>query len=126
MEAMLHEFARVVALGIEAVAIVIIAAGAIEAVIGIIRYVLQPGPDKGQERRRVWLEFARWLVAGLTFQMAADIVNTSFEPTWDELGRLGLIAVIRTFLSYFLDREVSDTRSLQRAGQGAQEPDTPS
>ena len=48
--------------------------------------------------------------------MAADIVNTSFEPTWDELGRLGAIAVIRTFLSFFLDREVQDTRSLQRDG----------
>jgi uncharacterized membrane protein len=114
LEELLHAAAHFVALCIEAIAIVVIAAGTAEAVIGIIRYVFHPGPTTGQERRGVWLEFARWLVAGLTFQMAADIVNTSFEPTWDELGRLGLIAVIRTFLSFFLDREMSDTRSLQR------------
>ena len=115
MEEWLHATAHFVALWIEAIAIVIIAFGVIEAVIGTIRLALRRSLETGQERRRVWLDFARWLVAGLTFQMAADIVNTSFEPTWDELGRLGLIAVIRTFLSFFLDREVSDTRSLQHA-----------
>jgi uncharacterized membrane protein len=126
MEERLHAIAQFVALWIEAIAIVIIAAGALEAVIGVVRYVSHSGSGRGQERRGVWLEFARWLVAGLTFQMAADIVNTSFEPTWDELGRLGLIAVIRTFLSYFLDREVSDTRSLQHGGEGTTErPATP-
>jgi uncharacterized membrane protein len=72
-----------------------------------------------QDRRAVWLTFARWLVAGLTFQMAADVVNTSFEPTWDELGRLATIAAIRTFLSFFLDREVEDTRDLQHRGVAA-------
>jgi uncharacterized membrane protein len=113
MEVRLHAISHFVSLWIEAIAIVIIAFGVIEALIGIVRYALRPGVETSQERRRVWLDFARWLVAGLTFQMAADIVNTSFEPTWDELGRLGLIAVIRTFLSFFLDREVGDTRTLQ-------------
>src|SRR6185312_1753094 len=43
----------------------------------------------------------------------ADLVNTSFDPTWDELGRLAVVAVVRTFLSFFLDREVEDTRRRQ-------------
>jgi uncharacterized membrane protein len=59
------------------------------------------------------------IALGLTFQMAADVVNTSFEPTWDELGRLATIAAIRTFLSFFLDREVEDTRDLQHRGVAA-------
>jgi uncharacterized membrane protein len=67
------------------------------------------------EKRAVWLAFAQWLVAALTFQLAADIVSTSFSPSWDEVGRLGVIAVIRTFLSYFLDREVDTNRELQHA-----------
>ena len=33
------------------------------------------------QKRAVWLEFAGWLVAALTFQLAADIVNTSFSPS---------------------------------------------
>jgi uncharacterized membrane protein len=113
MEALLHGIAGYIALGIEAVAIAIIAAGSLEAVVEIVRTAFHP-ETSNRERRDVWLKFARWLIAALTFQMAADIVNTSFEPTWDELGRLGTIAVIRTFLSFFLDREVQDTRSLQR------------
>jgi uncharacterized membrane protein len=46
---------------------------------------------------------------------AADIVNTSFTPTWEEVGRLGAVAPIRTFLSFFLDREVENTRRLRHA-----------
>jgi uncharacterized membrane protein len=112
MEARLHVVAHYIALCIEVIAIAMIAAGAIEALVGIARLTVQPGATN-QDRRAVWLIFARWLVAGLTFQMAADVVNTSFEPTWDELGRLATIAGIRTFLSFFLDREVEDTRELQ-------------
>ena len=103
MEMLLHDFAHYVALAIEAIAIVIIAIGAVEAVIGIVRLSLRSGATNN-DRRAVWLTFARWLVAGLTFQLAADVVNTSFAPTWDELGHLAAIAAIRTFLSYFLDR----------------------
>lgn len=112
MESLLHEIARYIALAIESIAIAIITFGVIEAVIGIARVAMHPEAT-GDERRAIWLKFARWLVAGLTFQLAADVVNTSFAPTWDELGHLAAIAVIRTFLSYFLDREVEDTRQRQ-------------
>ncbi len=112
MEALLHEIAHNVALAIEAIAIGIIAFGALEAVIGIVRVGLRSATTN-DDRRAVWLTFARWLVAGLTFQLAADVVNTSFAPTWDEIGHLAAVAAIRTFLSFFLDREVEDTRERQ-------------
>lgn len=113
METLLHQIAHTVSLAIEVAAIALISTGVIEAIVGVVRIV--PRSDvKDQERRRVWLNFARWLVAGLTFQLAADLVNTSFDPSWDELGRLATIAAIRTLLSFFLDREMDDTRELQR------------
>jgi uncharacterized membrane protein len=120
MQALLHDIAHYVALGIEAIAIAVIAAGAIEALFGIVRTVIRP-EISNRDRRHVWLMFARWLVAGLTFQLAADVVNTSFDPNWDELGRLASIAVIRTFLSFFLDRELDDTRRLQRGDETAKD-----
>jgi len=113
MEELLHGLAHFVALGVEAIAILIIAAGSIEALIGIVRVMAKPGATN-TEVRAVWLSFAQWLVAAMTFQLAADIVSTSFSPSWDEVGRLGAIAVIRTFLSYFLDREMESNRKLQR------------
>jgi uncharacterized membrane protein len=114
MEELLHVLATYVALGVEAIAILIIAVGSIQAVVNAIRLMLA-WRVSNIEMRSVWLQFAHWLVAALTFQLAADIVNTSFAPTWDEVGRLGAIAAIRTFLSYFLDREVETTWRLQHA-----------
>ena len=116
MDAMFYAVAHVVALAVEAVAIILIAVGTVEAVANIVR-VLRTPRVTGVERRAVWLNFAGWLVAALTFQLAADIIGTSFSPSWDEVGRLGAIAAIRTFLSYFLDREVESTRELQGARQ---------
>jgi len=115
MEAALSAFGHSVALAVEAIAIVIIAFGAVEAVAKITRTMRMPRAT-GVERRAVWLDFAGWLVAALTFQLAADIISTSFSPNWTEVGRLGAIAAIRTFLSYFLDREAENTRRLQHAG----------
>jgi uncharacterized membrane protein len=93
-----------IALFIDALAIFVIAAGSLEAV---VRGVALMGSGHAVNRgREVWLRYARWLVAGLTFQLAADIVHTAVAPTWDDIGRLAAIAAIRTFLTYFLDRDV--------------------
>lgn len=66
MESLLHEIAHYVALAIEAIAIAIIAVGALEAVIGMARVGFNSATTN-DDRRAVWLIFARWLVAGLTF-----------------------------------------------------------
>ena len=74
-------------------------------------------PLSDQERRRTWLRYARWLVAALTFQLAADIIETSVTTDWQTIGRLGAIAVIRTFLNYFLERDVEEEqRKCDNAG----------
>ena len=72
------------------------------------------------ENRAVWLDFARWLVAGLTLQLAADIVQTTIAPTWDEVGRVAAIAAIRTFLTFFLDRDMDAVRELQHRPAGGE------
>lgn len=113
MEGWLHTFAHAVALLVEAIAILLVLVGSLETVFRLVRHGFAYG-GSGARRREIWLDFARWLVAALTFQLAADIVSTSFSPTWDEVGRLAVVAAIRTFLSFFLDREVENTRRLQR------------
>jgi uncharacterized membrane protein len=64
----------------------------------------------GHERREVWLRYARWLVAALTFQLAADILETSISSSWESLVRIASIAVIRTFLNYFLEKDLGEVR----------------
>lgn len=115
MEGWLAEIAHVVGLAIDLVAIVIIAIGSLEALWNILRTMISR--HEAIERRAVWMQYARWLVAGLTFQLAADIVHTAIAPTWDDIGRLAAIAVIRTFLTFFLDRDMEKTRELQVAAR---------
>lgn len=56
--------------------------------------------------------FGGWLVVALEFQLAADIVGTIIAPTSAHLIELGAIAVIRTFLNYFLSRELREEREV--------------
>jgi uncharacterized membrane protein len=101
---------------IDGLALVIVVVGTLEAFVGGLRVML--GSQSGHERREVWIRYGRWLVAGLTFQLAADIIESSITTDWEALGRLGAIAVIRTFLNYFLERDLEEVRERQR-GDGA-------
>ena len=69
---------------------------------------------------RIRLNFGRWLSLALEFQLGADIVNTTVAPTTDALIRLGAIAVIRTFLNYFLSKELE--QEIKEAEQYRTEP----
>ena len=64
-------------------------------------------------------------MAALTFQLAADIIETSITTRWEALGRLAAIAVIRTFLNYFLERDIADTRARERASNPEIRPSAP-
>ena len=65
---------------------------------------------KGHERRVLWMEYGRWLVAALTFQLGADIIESAIAPSWQAVAQLGAVALIRTFLNYFLERDMGEVR----------------
>src|SRR5262245_9136047 len=119
MEEWLQHVALIIGLTIEAIAIVIITLGVLEAVVGTCR-VMVFSRATGFQRRQVWLTFASWLIAGLTFQLAADIVRTTVAPSWDDVGKLAAVAVIRTFLTYFLDRDKQGMLQEQREASAAE------
>ena len=58
----------------------------------------------------VRLVLARYLALALEFQLGADILSTAVAPTWEQIGKLGAIAVIRTGLNYFLSLEMREER----------------
>lgn len=96
---------------IDVVALVVIVGATIQAVVGMVRLLLSKPSDR--ERREVWMRYARWLIAGLTFQLAADIIETSITTDWEAIARVGAIAVIRTFLNYFLERDFVESEERQ-------------
>jgi len=99
---------------IDVMALIIIVIGTVEAFVNGLRVMLSS--SSGHEKRDVWLRYARWLVIGLTFQLGADVIETAIAPGWDEIGRLGVIAVIRTFLNYFLERDLTEIRQREHEG----------
>ena len=106
---------------INAMALLLIVYGTVEAFLRGLRAMVIRSPT-GQALRDGYLRYARWLIAGLTFQLAADIIETAIAPGWDDVGRLAAIAVIRTFLNYFLERDLKEmvevpNRQKEEAGQ---------
>jgi uncharacterized membrane protein len=65
------------------------------------------------------LQFGSWLALALEFQLGADIVATTVNPTLQSLGELGLLALIRTFLIFFLQKELEAS---ERQFKAASEP----
>lgn len=113
METWLVDAARTAILAIDAMALLVIVVGTVEAFVSGTALLL--GSRTGHERRDVWLRYGRWLVAGLTFQLAADIIETSITTSWEQVARLAAIAAIRTMLNYFLERDLDDVRTRQTA-----------
>lgn len=98
-------------LGVESIGAVVIAIGILMAMAGFLR-----GAFSGNAAAfiGVRLTFARYLALGLEFQLAADILSTAIAPSWDQIGKLAAIAVIRTGLNFFLMRELRETHEGQR------------
>lgn len=120
MEVLFKEFAGYISLVIESIGVIVIAVGTVEGAIAVYRVMLRDGT--APQKRAAWMRYARWLVAGLTFQLAGDIVHTAIAPTWDDIGKLATIAVIRTFLTFFLDRDMDEMRALRRAHEDVDQP----
>jgi uncharacterized membrane protein len=102
-------------LAVETCGALIIALGVATAVLQLVR-ALTPPREEGFNRIRLTL--ARYLALALEFQLGADILTTAVAPTWDQIGKLGAIAVIRTGLNYFLTREMRDEQATQDAPEG--------
>jgi uncharacterized membrane protein len=109
---------NVAVVAIDWLALILIVVGAVEAFFRGL-WTMFASAD-GHHERDVWLRLGRWLVAGLTFQLAADVLTTAITTSWDEVARLAAIAAIRTFLNYFLERDLGEVR--QRQGAPAAEP----
>jgi uncharacterized membrane protein len=94
-----------VAVGVETAAGTIIALAAAQATVrGFALFLRRMAADADTESVR--LQLGRWLALALEFELAADILRTAVAPTWNEIGQLAAIVVLRTALNYFLQREI--------------------
>lgn len=102
-----------VKLVIELIGSIIICLGVAFTVIKFARSLVRPHLSDYNEIR---LTLARFLALALEFQLGADILSTAVAPSWEQIGKLGAIAIIRTALNYFLTREMSSEHADVRPG----------
>ena len=107
MEELLIRAARAAVLLIEAAAVLVVSFGSLEALFKLLVVMARPGASHGV-RKAIWRRFGVWLLLGLEFALAADIITSVISPTWQDIGELGAIAVIRTFLNYFLEHDLEN------------------
>lgn len=105
MEGLFDHVADIIGVLIEGAAVLVVAYGAAEAFVKLLGLGITPSAGHGV-RKAIWRRFGTWLLLGLEFELAADIIGSVISPTWEDIGQLGAIAVIRTFLNFFLERDL--------------------
>ncbi|MCY1158970.1 MAG: hypothetical protein MOP51_1994 [Citricoccus sp.] len=90
-------------------------AGVVAIVVGVAVATLvaagalfRKGTEPGEVYHRYRRLLGRSILLGLELLVAADIIRTvAITPTFQSVGVLGLIVVIRTFLSFSLELEIT-------------------
>lgn len=110
----MREVIELVAEGIEALAVLVIVGG---IVYGILRYFLHTRRKVSGAYKRFKDRIGNSLLLGLEFLVAADIIRTvALNPTLQSVAVLGVLVLIRTFLSWALVVEVDGKWPWQRKG----------
>lgn len=116
VEVQVRSYVEWLRLMVEALGAVVIAAGLVLVVLSLARHLWSRGSGSFTPIR---LAFARYLTLALELQLAADILSTAVAPTWDRIGKLAAIAVIRTTLNYFLSKEIKEESTGEEAAARA-------
>jgi uncharacterized membrane protein len=104
LEEGLRVLVAIVKFALEAFSVICIIIGFIKTL--QVAFSLTRKRNKFSSFNQIRLKFGMWLALALEFQLGADILATTITPTTQSLTQLGIIAIIRTFLNYFLGKEL--------------------
>lgn len=119
-EIFLQECALFLKIVLEFIAILMIAVALVAALQKLVRRRQKRFQSAQQTIRS---ELGLSLALSLEFLLAADIVSTAVSPSWDAIARLAAITGIRTFLNFFLQREVRELQEMKQLTQENIEPE---
>lgn len=113
---------EVVGFGFEALGVVVIVLG---AVLSMARLVGQGIGKIRSPYRELRQELGGAIVLGLEFLVAGDIIRTvAVDPSLQSVAALGLIVLIRTFLSMTLQLEIDGYWPWERGSQSPKRTDS--
>ncbi len=91
------------------------------AAVAFVRFLDAVTRHRHDPRRfsAVRLSLGRYLILGLEFQLASDVLRTAVTPTLQALAELAAVAAIRTALSFVLHKEIEQEQQQLSASEGA-------
>lgn len=104
LETLIVQAASYLQIIFEAASVLVVAAGGVAFARA---FVVLRNIDAERKARRT---LGKYLIVALELQLGADIIATATDPTIEELAKLTAIAFVRTFLDYFLVREIREER----------------
>jgi len=107
-----HDVITYIGMAVDAAGVIVIIVGALIATVRFLLHRYTP-PDKAYRLYRQ--DLGRAILLGLEFLVAGDIIRTvAVSPTLLNVINLGIIVVIRTFLSFSLEVELEGRWPWQR------------
>ena len=101
-------FIELLVMGFELVGVLALVVGVAWALVVFARSYFRDVAARPQAYRQLRQGIGRAILLGLELLVAADIIRTvAVDPTFQSVGVLGLIVVVRTFLSWSLEVEVN-------------------
>jgi uncharacterized membrane protein len=99
-----------IAIGIGLIGVAVIVWGVLKSLVEFVifeaRSVFKDETCRQRESTRVRL--GSYLLLGLEFLIAADVIQTVRNPELTEIAVLGAIVAIRTVISFFLNRDIEE------------------
>jgi uncharacterized membrane protein len=106
---------------LDTVGVAVLVVGAAVAAVRALAARREPGSDTYRQFRR---QLGRSILLGLELLVAADIIRTvAVTPTLTSVAVLAVIVLIRTFLSFSLELEITGRWPWQKAAGGNGTPD---
>ena len=106
---MLSHFAQALRQLLEFLSLISVAIGLVAVLSGARKLRLREIPPHRVQRGPVTMArftFGSWVALALEFQLGADVVLTTISREPNALIQLGAVALIRTFLNFFLALEL--------------------
>ena len=104
MEELAKQITINVSHAVEILAAIIIGIAVIKTLLNYFSLLKSSAQKNSKEQIRV--EFGSSVAVSLELLLGADVLATAVAPSWDDIGKLAAIAVLRTALNYFLEREL--------------------
>jgi len=95
---------------VEIIAAFIIGTAILRVLFSYLTFLWVAKKKVSKEELRV--QFGSSVAVALELLLGADVLATAVAPSWDDIGKLAAIAVLRTGLNFFLGKELKEIKHL--------------